>query len=282
MSATPSARCSVGCVNRETRIAVIGGAAVLFGIGLVLGLALGRTGEDEAAPIPSPVTPSTAAVAPSSVVVTPTPGEAPAISSRGAVLQEGDRTVVAAPSNAACVALIAAGTLGDCDDVAVAGQRVVWVVEQARAPTGATAFSVGVLTFVPDEGGWVRWLEASDPAGERWGDVNVLASDLTSDGVPELLVGFRSTGEADVLEYDIVGYDGSAVPEVLAHPDGARKGSVIVSGGTVQDYSAQYPNDEPVCCPPTFLRRTIAFQDGFFRTVGSETVATTAVPPSQL
>jgi hypothetical protein len=37
-----------------------------------------------------------------------------------------------------------------------------------------------------------------------------------------------------------------------------------------------------VCCPPTFLRRTIAFQDGFFRTVGSETVATTAVPPSQL
>jgi hypothetical protein len=269
-------------VNRETRIIVIAGAAVLFGIGLVLGFALGRAGEDEAAPIPGPLTPTTTAVAPSTIVVTPSPGDAPAISSEGAVLQEGDRTVVAAPSNAACAALIAAGTLGDCDEVAVADQRVVWVVERASTPTGATAFSVGILTFVPEEGGWVRWLEASDPAGERWADVNVLPSDLTGDGVPELLVGFRSIGEADVLEYDVVGYDGSAVPEVLAHPDGARKGSVIVSAGTVQEYSALYPNDEPVCCPPTFLRRTIAFQDGFFRTVGSETVVTTAVPPSQL
>jgi hypothetical protein len=269
-------------VSRQTRIAVIVGAVALFGLGLVLGFALGRTGNDEAAPIPSPVTPTTTAAAPSTAVVTPSPGEAPAIPRDGAVLQEGDRTVVAAPSNAACAALITAGTLGDCAEVAVAGQRVVWVVEQATTPTGATAFSIGILTYVPDEGGWVRWLEASDPAGERWAGVNVLASDLTGDGVPELLVGFRSLGEADLLEYDIVGYDEDAVPQVLAHPDPASKGSVIVSAGTVQEYSAQYPNGEPLCCPPTFLRRTIAFQDGFFRVVGSETVVTTAVPASQL
>jgi len=268
-------------VNRQRRIAVIVGAAVLFGIGLVFGFALGRTDDEEAAQIPNPSTPTTTA-APSSVVVTPAPGEAPAITSAGAVLQQGDRTVVAAPSNAPCVALVTAGTLGDCGEVAVAGQRVVWVVEQETTPTGAIAFSAGILTYVPDEGGWVRWLEATDPAGERWADVNVLASDLTSDGVPELLVGFRSLGEADVLEYDIVGYDQNAVPEVLAHPDRALKGSVIVSAGTVQEYSAQYPNNEPACCPPTFLRRTIAFQDGFFRVVSSETVVTTAVPPSQL
>jgi hypothetical protein len=270
-------------MNRETRIAIIVGAAVLFGVGLLLGFALGRGGGDErAAPSPSPVTPTTVSAAPSTVVVTPSPGQAPAISSDGAVLQQGDRTVIAAPSNVPCVALVSAGTLGDCGEVSVAGQRVVWIVESATTPTGATAFSVGVLTYVPDEGGWVRWLEASDPAGERWADVNVLATDLTGDGVQELLVGFRGLGEADVLEYDIVGYDESAVPEVLAHPDRARKGSVIVSAGTVQEYSAQYPNNEPVCCPPTFLRRTIAFQDGFFRVVGSETVVTTAVPASQL
>lgn len=261
---------------------MIVGAAVLLGIGLALGFALGRTGTEEAAPIPSPVTPTTTAAAHPTVVVTPLPGDAPAIPSDEAVLQEGDRAVVAAPSNAPCVALITAGTLGECGEVAVAGQRVVWVVERAATPTGAAAFSAGILTYVPDEGGWIRWLEASDPAGERWADVNVLASDLTGDGVPELVVGFRSLGEADVLEYDIVGYDENAVPRVLAHPDPARRGSLIVSAGTVQEYSAQYPNDEPVCCPPTFLRRTIAFQDGFFRVVGSETVGTTAVPPSQL
>ena len=216
------------------------------------------------------------------MVVTPSPGEAPAISSQGQVLQEGDRAVTAAPANATCAALVTAGTLGDCGEVVVAGQRVVWVVEQATTPTGAPAFTARISTFVPEEGGWVQWLEASDPAGERWSDVNVLAADLTSDGVPELLVGFRSVGEAQTLEYDIVGYSEAAVPEVLAHPDAAPKGSVIVSAGTIQEYSAQYPNDEPVCCPPNYLRRTIAFEDSFFRVVGSETVVVTAVPPSQL
>lgn len=271
-------------MNRETRIAVIVGAAVLFGIGLVLGFALGREGgQERATPSPSASpSPGATSPAPATVVVTPSAGAAPAISSDGAVVQQGDRTVVAAPANAACVALVSAGTLGDCGEVSVAGQRVVWVVESATTPTGATAFSVGILTYVPDEGGWVRWLQASDPAGERWSDVTVLPADLTSDGVQELLVGFRGPGDADVLDYDIVGYDENAVPEVLAHPERARKGSVIVSAGTVQEYSAQYPNNEPVCCPPTFLRRTIAFQDGFFRVVGSETVVTTAVPPSQL
>src|SRR5262245_20571159 len=100
------ARCSVRRMNRETRIAVVVGAAVLFGIGLVLGVALGRAGNDDEPPLTSPVSPTTATTAPSSVVVTPSPGGAPAISSDGAVLQEGDRTVVAAPSDAACVALI--------------------------------------------------------------------------------------------------------------------------------------------------------------------------------
>ena len=269
-------------MNRETRIAVIVGAIVLFGIGLLLGFSLGRDGGQEAAPSPSSSPASPTTTSPATVVVTPPPGGAPAISSDGAVLQEGDRAIVTAPSNAACIALVSAGTLGDCGEVSVAGQRVVWVVEQATTPTGATAFSVGIMTYVPDEGGWVRWLEASDPAGERWADVNVLASDLTSDAVPELLVGFRGLGEAEILDYDIVGYDESAVPEVLAHPERARKGSLIVSAGTIQEYSAQYPNDEPVCCPPTYLRRTIAFSDGFFRVVGSESVVTTAVPTSQL
>ena len=257
------------------------GAAALFGIGVLLGFLFGRSANDEASGVPVDPDVTTTTTQPT-VVVTPSPGEAPAISSQGQVLQEGDRAVTAAPANATCAALVTAGTLGDCGEVVVAGQRVVWVVEQATTPTGAPAFTARISTFVPEEGGWVRWLEASDPAGERWSDVNVLAADLTSDGVPELLVGFRSVGEAQTLEYDIVGYSEAAVPEALAHPDAAPKGSVIVSAGTIQEYSAQYPNDEPVCCPPNYLRRTIAFEDSFFRVVGSETVVVTAVPPSQL
>ena len=253
----------------------------LFGVGVLLGFLVGRSANDEEVAAP-PASPGVTTATQPTVVVTPSPGEAPAISTQGQVLQEGDRPVTTAPANATCAALITAGTLGDCGEVVVAGQRVVWVVEQATTATGAAAFTARISTFVPDEGGWVRWLEASDPAGERWSNVNVVATDLTSDGVPELLVGFRSVGDAQTLEYDIVGYSEAAVPEVLAHPEPAPKGSVIVSAGTVQEYAAQYPNDEPVCCPPTYLRRTIAFEDSFFRVLGSETVVTTAVPPSQL
>ena len=55
-----------------------------------------------------------------------------------------------------------------------------------------------------------------------------------------------------------------------------------MSGGTIQEYGAQYPSDEPLCYPATYLRRTIAFEDSFFRVIGSEAMVTTAVPPSQL
>jgi hypothetical protein len=269
-------------VDRPRRTTLIAGAAVLFVVGVLFGFLLGRSGNDEELAIPTPSPELTTTVTPPTEVVTPTPGEAPAISSRGQVLREGDRNVTAAPISATCAALITPGTLGDCGEVIVADQRVVWVVEQAATPTGAPAFSVRISTFVPDENGWVEWLQASDPAGERWSDVNVLAADLTGDGVQELLVGFRSIGEDQTLEYDIVGYSEIAVPEVLAHPDPAPKGSVVVSGGTIQEYSAQYPNGEPVCCPAGYLRQSIAFVDSFFRVVDSETVVITAVPPSEL
>jgi hypothetical protein len=149
-------------------------------------------------------------------------------------------------------------------------------------PTGTPAFGVRIFTFVPDASGWVEWLQAADPTGERWSDLNVLATDLTGDGVSELLVGFRGVGDAMTLEYDIVGYGQDAVPEVLAHPDAADRGSVVISGGAILEYSGQYPGGEPACCPPSFLLQTIAFEDGFFRVVGAETVLPTAVPPSQL
>lgn len=268
-------------MNRETRIALGIGAIVLFGLGLLFGLALGGAFDDDelAAPSPSPVGPTTTET---STLPTPTPGDAPAISSEGQILQEGDRPVILAAPNAVCGALLTPGTLGDCGEVVVAGQRVVWTVEQTTTPTGGAAFAARLSTYVTEVGGWVEWLGASDPAGERWSDVNVVEADLTTDGVPELLVGFRSIGDRQTLQYDVVGYSESAVPEVLAHPDPAVKGSVIVSAGTIQEYSAQYPNNEPVCCPPSFLRRMIAFQDAYFRVVGSETVVTMAVPPSQL
>jgi hypothetical protein len=216
------------------------------------------------------------------VAATPPAENAPAITTQGRILREGDRPVVPVASAVPCGALIEPGVLGECGEVSVAGQRVVWVVQQATTATGTPAFSTRIFTFVPDVGGWVEWLQASDPTGERWSDLNVLETDLTGDGVPELLVGFRGVGDEQTLEYDIVGYGQEDAPEVLGHPDAAPRGSVAISADAILEYSGQYSAGEALCCPSSYLLETIAFEDGFFRVVGSETVLPTAVPLSQI
>jgi hypothetical protein len=159
---------------------------------------------------------------------------------------------------------------------------VIWVVERTSVPGGATAIQARVFTFVPEAAGWVEWLAAADPAADRWSDVNVLASDVTGDAVPELLVGFRGVDERSPLEYDVVGYSEDGLPLVLAHRDPLARAVLVVSAGTIQEYEALYPNDEPACCPPSYLRRTIGFDDGFFRISGTETISPNALPTTQL
>jgi hypothetical protein len=269
-------------VDPRFRVPVIVGALALFAIGFTVGFVIGDSDDEPlAAPSPSPPAETTTATS-TPVVETPTADDAPAITSQGSVLREGDRPVVAAASNVPCASLIEPGLLGECGEVTVAGQRVVWVMQQATTATGTPAFSVRIFSFVPTAGGWVEWLQASDPTGERWSDVNVVETDLTGDGVAELLVGFRDVAETQTLEYDIVGYGQDNVPEVLAHPDPAAKGSVVVSGGAILEYSALYPANEPVCCPSSYRLQTIGFEDAFFRVEETDTVLPTAVPLSQL
>ena len=257
----------------------------MFALGLLVGFLIGRSGRDEVvtepSPRPSPISPQPT-VTTSPEVVTPSPGQEPAITTEGQVLVEGDRPVVAVAAAAPCESLVSPGVLGECGEVPVADTRVVWVVERDTTTAGANSFTARVFTFVPDAGGWVEWLQAGDPSGDRWSDVNVLPTDLTGDGVPELLFGFREVDEPLTLEYDIVGYDQNGIPQVLAHPNDAARGSVVVAGGEILEYAAQYPNGEPACCPPSFLRRTIAFDQGFFRVNATETVLPNAVPASQL
>jgi hypothetical protein len=273
----------------DARRVVIVGGVIVFALGLLLGFAIGRSGRDaETTAAPSgtasstagPTATATAAGPP--VVVTPEPGLQPAITNEGQILQEGDRPVVVGTADSTCQGLVSPGTIGECGEVAVAGGRVVWIVQRSPTTGGATAVQARVLTFVPDAGGWVEWLQAADATGERWSDVNVAPADLTGDGVPELLVGFRGLDERQTLEYDIVGYGEAGLPEVLAHPEPPARGAVAVSSGQVQEYGAQYPNDEPACCPPSYLLRTIAYEDGFFRVITTAAVGPNLVPVSLL
>jgi hypothetical protein len=267
----------------RTTLLIAFAAVAVFVVGALTGYAVGRSGDGEVVTVVAP-TPSPSAVVSTlpPAVQTPSPGQVPAIGTEGRVLVEGTRAVVAVAPNAQCAALITAGVLGECGEVPVAGNRVVWVVESSPTTTATRAFTVRVFTFVPDESGWVEWLRAEDLAGERWTDVRVVARDLTSDGVPELVVGFHGQGETEPLSVDVVSYSEVGVPQVVAHMPDADHGSLVFASGGFDLYAGRYPSNEPACCPPVFSRQTIAFVDAFFRITATEDVVPNAVPPSQV
>ena len=264
-------------------------AVSVFAAGALTGYAVGRSGREEVV-VTAPASPSpTAAPSPTPVVstlppavATPSPGGAPAIGTDGRELAEAARDVVAAPANAACSSLVTAGVLGECGEVPVASNRVVWVVESRPTANPTRAFTVRIFTYVTEESGWVEWLRAEDPNGERWQEVNVVARDLTLDGVPELVVGFRGQGDARTLSVDVVSYSDVGIPQVVAHPDEADRGSLVFAGQGFDLYAGRYPAGEPVCCPPVFSRQVVGYVDGFFRVTRSEDVIPSLVPASQL
>lgn len=259
----------------------------------LLGVLVGRAGREEApttgapespAEAASPETPSPLVIANPGTGAAPTgnaASSAPPLTSEGQILAVAGQRVVAAVEGTACAAIITPGRLGTCGIADMAGGRVIWVVESVPAG-GGQGRTASIFTYVPSAGGWVERLVASDPQGEEWSDVRVLSADLTGDGSPEILAGFHFQGPAAALGYDVVVYPSGDVPRVAAHPGEAPRGSVTVAAGTIQEYAAQYPNDEPVCCPPFFRLRTIRFVDGFFRVVLEDQVPPTSVPPSSL
>jgi uncharacterized membrane protein len=276
-----------GDVGARTTLLIVAVAVAVFLAGALTGYAIGRSGPGESAPSAAPsASPSPTPAASISTlppgVATPSPGGAPAIGTDGRVLAEGTRAVVAAPASSPCAGLITPGVLGECGEVPVAGNRVVWVVESEPTTTPARAYTVRIFTFVVEESGWVEWLRAEDPAGERWSEVNVVARDLTADGVPELVVGFHGRDEAETLQVDLVSYSEVGIPEVVAHPADAAQGSLVFAGTGFDLYAGRYPAGEPACCPPVFSRQTIAYVDGFFRITATEDVGSSSVPASQV
>lgn len=270
--------------RRTLLIAAVAGA--VFAAGALVGYALGRSEpEGIVALSPSQAAPPSPSAVVSTLpppVVTPSPGQLPAIGTEGRMLADASRAVLAAPANAPCAALITAGVLGECGEVPVAGNRVVWVVESRPTATSARAYTVRVFTYVTAESGWVEWLRAEDPAGGRWDGVGVVPRDLTGDGVPELVFAFRGPGDERALSVDIVSYSEVGVPGVIAHPDDAARGSVVFASTGFDLYAARYPAGEPACCPPVFSRQSVAYLDGFFRVTATEDVLPSSVPPSEV
>jgi hypothetical protein len=153
---------------------------------------------------------------------------------------------------------------GACEIVMMAGGNALWTVEAVEATgTGEQTWRVRIRVrskTMPD-GGWDIAFALSDNA--KFASVAVKAADVTGDGRPELLVGYRSGGTGQFEAYDVVTYEQREQLEVAAHRQGLHKGSVALEGTTIVDYSAD--EESPECCPMKARRTAIAFGSGEFR-----------------
>jgi hypothetical protein len=160
---------------------------------------------------------------------------------------------------------------GTCEIVMMAGGNALWTVEAVEATgTGERTWHVRIRVrskTMPD-GGWDIALALPD--NSMFANVAVRAADVTGDGRPELLVGYRSGGTGQFEAYDVVTYEQGNPLQVVAHRQGLHKGSVALEGTTIVDYSTD--EQSPECCPTSARRTAIAFSNGEFRVTAANEV----------
>lgn len=138
------------------------------------------------------------------------------------------------------------------DDVLVSRPWVVRVYRETHEPGHANEWKVTLATR-PQHG----------DLGPVYADVRAEVGDVTGDGKPELLVGYRSEGTGQILDIDIVGTTDDGTPKVLAH-DQLYKGTAKIKGGTLITWSPVYRKSDANCCPTSIRRDVVRFRDGAF------------------
>jgi hypothetical protein len=167
---------------------------------------------------------------------------------------------------------------GTCEIVMMAGGNALWTVEPRDGiGTGEQTWRarIRVRSKTMPDGGWDAALQL--PENAIYANVAVRAHDVTGDGRPELLVGYRSGGTGQFESYDVVTYESGKQLEVPAHREGLHKGSVALDGTTIVDYSAE--EESPECCPTRARRTAIAFANGVFRVTEVSEVPIDQQPP---
>ncbi|MFY9614380.1 MAG: hypothetical protein WAT58_03180 [Candidatus Dormiibacterota bacterium] len=227
---------------------IIGGVLVLLLVLLGLFLFLPRnqttsnttaSGSATVSPSPSPdISPS-----PSSARV-PSPG-APTIGPQGAVLRTGtapdDGSAVNWGANGGAPGCGPSGLnwhhtgwIGDeCTIVVLGGtteQSMAWVIEHKISDN-----SKRISILKGTTGNWVTALYAIGDSGS-FTAITAKSADITGDGRPEILVGFRMVGTNHVLNLDGVRRTSTSDPLVIIHRE-LVNGKATSSGG-LTDYSA--------------------------------------------
>jgi hypothetical protein len=96
------------------------------------------------------------------------------------------------------------------------------------------------MTPAPSTGQWQTVLWAMDlSGGGNWTDLAAKTGDITGDGVPEVVVGFRLVGTAHTLALDAVRRNGTAMPSVFHHGDVENYGRATVLDGHLTEYERE-------------------------------------------
>ena len=169
---------------------------------------------------------------------------------------------------------------GQCDIVMMAGGNALWTLDaQPGNGTGEQVWHVRIRVrskAMPD-GGWDVALGLPEDQNPLFANVSVKSADVTGDGTPELLVGYRSGGTGQFEAYDVLTYEPGGELKVAAHRQGLHKGSVALDGTSIVDYSAD--EQSPECCPTKARRTAIAFANGAFRVTEVTDVPIDQQPP---
>lgn len=264
-------------MNQRTKYALFSAAGVFV---LLIGILLGgflKGGDDKPSadaspspteslidpsesPSPSPSASPSASPSPS---VSPSPSLAPdsAASANGALLNadEAGQVQSSAPDGIDCKALADPGwAVKKCQAFTFSDKlRKAFVVEH-HAPEngGGEGWRVLVLKYSYQQDAWVKELSMIDDGGNIATSVTAVAQDLTKDGKPELVVGYKLTGTGKFIGYDVVtAMIGS--PTVAVHRE-LGNGHVVVANGVITDYEARY-GTKGDCCPVDYLKAAVGF-----------------------
>jgi hypothetical protein len=266
---------------------IVAVAAVVIAVLVLPG---GDDDGDDVATVTSTSLETTTTVRPTTIplqpVTTPPPGEtttttgiattaapAPVVDGQGAVLaRPATASTRTRPQGSGCASLGMTGYSVRCGEVEDGSDTFAWLVERHNV-TG------GIRVSVLREAGEDRFtvvLEALDdgPAGPaRFSAVGVRSQDLSADGTPEFVFGFRNQGSGAILDVDVVDAPG----RVVVHRS-LDKGRAEVSDGRLDVWAAEFGPNDASCCPSRYRHGLIRRTEGAWRLVSSTLEPPGAVP----
>jgi hypothetical protein len=188
-----------------------------------------------------------------------------------------------------CQVLLDAGT-GDCAVLQTAHGTLVFTVEAGpyesdvlvSRPWTVRVYRASKTMQKGEEVALETRPQGTEP-GPVFANVTAKVADVTGDGKPELLIGYRSEGTGQFLDVDIVSTKADGTPAVLAH-ERLDHGVIKLENAHIVTYSPVYEKNDANCCPTFSERDTIRWRNSAFHVErGPRTPTKKAkIPPGDL